>query len=155
MAVFLLDLKSGDNVLDLCCAPGGKLVLSGLSLDAIDEENGGTVTGVDISKSRLLSAQSLVKKFKLSKARLFLQNSLDFHIGPLAPVKQSTSPLGCSRLVKLNKEKKSALNMKYLTFATSLLRKSPCLQYSEPKYSKVPSVEDAYCVNCYLDLIRC
>ena len=149
MAVIMLDLHKGDHLLDLCCAPGGKLVLSGLFLDALETtdddgecdrsiQGGSTVAGVDISKARLLSAQSLVKKFKLSKARLYLQNSLDFAVGPLVLQKEFLPAKEISTVsVKLNKEKKTSTFMKHLLFASSTLRKFPCLQYLEPRYNKV------------------
>lgn len=66
LAVHRLQIDPGDNVLDLCCAPGTKLLLS-----SIKTGQKGTVTGVDISQPRLSNTKALVKKYKLGNVRLF------------------------------------------------------------------------------------
>lgn len=74
LAVSLLDLKPSDHVLDLCCAPGGKMVLVGLIQgpgDFREPESIGTVTGVDLSSHRLAICRSLIKKYRIERARLF------------------------------------------------------------------------------------
>lgn len=73
LAVHLLALQSGDHVLDLCCAPGGKLVLAGLLL-----RDGGSVTGVDLAPHRLATCRALVKKYRLPRVRLFCADGASF-----------------------------------------------------------------------------
>ena len=82
LAVYLLELKSSDHVLDLCCAPGGKLVLAGLLMgrefrDTAPEANG-TLTGVDIASHRLATCRSLLKKYKIPRTRLFCTDGTTF-----------------------------------------------------------------------------
>lgn len=73
MAVKYLEIKHGDHVLDLCCAPGSKLVLAGFLAGST-----GSVTGVDISPHRIATTRSIVKKYKLPKVRLFLSDGTNF-----------------------------------------------------------------------------
>lgn len=65
LAVRILDPQPHDNVLDLCCAPGMKLALIGRTIGAT-----GTVTGVDLSRHRLATCRSIVKKYKVPNVRL-------------------------------------------------------------------------------------
>lgn len=65
LAVSNLQLASDDHVLDLCCAPGGKMVLMSEQL-----RSGGSITGVDISRARLAAASTMAKKYKLPRLRL-------------------------------------------------------------------------------------
>lgn len=67
LAVQLLEIKANDHILDLCCAPGLKLIYAGLKLG-----NNGSITGVDSSKDRLCITRSLVKKYKVNNVRLFV-----------------------------------------------------------------------------------
>jgi len=76
--VVALDPQSGDNVLDICCAPGAKL-----SMIADILQDKGSITGVDISDKRLAACRSMVKKYDLKNVRLFLQDATTFSI--LAP----------------------------------------------------------------------
>ncbi|KAJ2455918.1 hypothetical protein GGF42_003349 [Coemansia sp. RSA 2424] len=77
IAALALSVEPGDNVLDLCCAPGAKLLLLADLLDNRHESKSseilgpeakakselrGTVTGVDISPHRAATCRSLVKK---------------------------------------------------------------------------------------------
>eukprot|EP01127_Copromyxa_protea_P012559 TRINITY_DN3292_c0_g1_i1.p1 TRINITY_DN3292_c0_g1~~TRINITY_DN3292_c0_g1_i1.p1 ORF type:complete len:393 (-),score=79.36 TRINITY_DN3292_c0_g1_i1:122-1300(-) len=73
-----LDPQPGDNILDLCCAPGAKLCM-------ISDEMGrtGTITGVDVSLKRLGSCRTLCAKYGISNSRLFLEDACIF--GFLAP----------------------------------------------------------------------
>ena len=71
IAVHALEISSTDHVLDLCCAPGGKMCLIG-DMQGHDDESIGTVTGVDLSKHRLGTCKSLLRKYKMRRARLFL-----------------------------------------------------------------------------------
>ncbi|KAJ2487306.1 hypothetical protein IWW37_005305 [Coemansia sp. RSA 2050] len=62
IAALALSVEPGDNVLDLCCAPGAKLLLLADLLDGHKATQRGTVTGVDISPHRAATCRSLVKK---------------------------------------------------------------------------------------------
>ncbi|KAJ2406536.1 hypothetical protein H4218_002701 [Coemansia sp. IMI 209128] len=62
IAALALSVEPGDNVLDLCCAPGAKLLLLSDLLDNHSAAQRGTVTGVDISPHRAATCRSLVKK---------------------------------------------------------------------------------------------
>ncbi|KAI8874051.1 S-adenosyl-L-methionine-dependent methyltransferase [Ramicandelaber brevisporus] len=83
IAALALDVQAGDNVLDLCCSPGGKLCMIADMLNAMG--GNGTVTGVDISKSRLETCRALVKKYKPLPARLFLADGTRFDAGVPPP----------------------------------------------------------------------
>lgn len=81
VAVQNLTLNPGQDVLDLCCAPGTKLSLisdlvcqPGVAL--------GSVTGVDISKERLGAGVTLSKRYKLPRVRLFVADGITFSLGP-------------------------------------------------------------------------
>ena len=78
-AVAALDPQPGDNVLDLCCAPGAKLC-------AIADYMGpsGTLTGVDVSEERLAACRTLCLKYGVANARLLLQDGAQ----PVAPPPQ-------------------------------------------------------------------
>ncbi|PIA15190.1 S-adenosyl-L-methionine-dependent methyltransferase, partial [Coemansia reversa NRRL 1564] len=60
IAVHALSVSPGDNVLDLCCAPGAKLLL--LAEQCMDTTTPGSVTGVDNSSHRISTCRSLIKK---------------------------------------------------------------------------------------------
>ncbi|KAI5192475.1 hypothetical protein NEMIN01_2039 [Nematocida minor] len=88
IAVDLLDIKSDSTVLDMCCAPGMKLIYSGLVLKlkakealsgAVEDSKAAnapiSITGIDISKNRLSITKSLVKKYKVPGVRLLLGNA--------------------------------------------------------------------------------
>ncbi|KAJ2831473.1 hypothetical protein GGI24_001567 [Coemansia furcata] len=66
IAALALSVEPGDNVLDLCCAPGAKLLLLADLLENHRSHDGvvlrGTVTGVDISPHRAATCRSLIKK---------------------------------------------------------------------------------------------
>ncbi|EGG21777.1 Putative nucleolar protein [Cavenderia fasciculata] len=74
-AILALDPQPGDNVLDICCAPGTKFCMIA---DLIKGQ--GSVTGVDISPSRLGSCKTVIKKYKIPKARLFQCDATTFNI---------------------------------------------------------------------------
>lgn len=90
-----LDPQPGDNILDLCCAPGAKLCM-------ISDVMGrtGTVTGVDINLKRLGSCRypnscvcwsnlprTLCNKYAIPNCRLFLEDACKFNF--LAPGRSS------------------------------------------------------------------
>ncbi|KAJ3331727.1 hypothetical protein HDU76_002390 [Blyttiomyces sp. JEL0837] len=79
VAVHALDIQPNDHVLDLCCAPGGKMCLMGdLQGDSIDVV--GTVTGVDISRQRIYTCKSLLRKYKMRRVRLFEADGTTFNV---------------------------------------------------------------------------
>jgi 16S rRNA C967 or C1407 C5-methylase (RsmB/RsmF family) len=87
-AVSLLEIRPGEHVLDLCCAPGAKLTMIADLLQLR-----GSVTGVDFSRSRLGACRQLVHKYQLFqpeseaqdakwRCRLFHADGRTFNIGP-------------------------------------------------------------------------
>ncbi|CAG8558276.1 13036_t:CDS:2, partial [Racocetra fulgida] len=56
IAVYALDIHPNDHILDLCCAP------------------------VDISRDRAATCRSLLKKYKISRARLFVADGTTFNV---------------------------------------------------------------------------
>jgi hypothetical protein len=151
--VLLLDINASDRILDMCCAPGGKMVLAGLLQDSVSTlvknkrgvektywASTGTITGIDISKERILNAASLLKKYRVGKACLYWQNGLTFNAGPcysfpdLSALRSFVeSDVGRQgRILKISKQK-----IHHLLYASSLLRKYPCWQAAAPIYNKV------------------
>lgn len=85
LAVKALEIHPNDHVLDLCCAPGAKLVYIALILESMnssgDLRKSGSVTGVDISKNRLATCRALIRKFGLYSSRLFCDDGRTFAVG--------------------------------------------------------------------------
>ncbi|KAJ3216064.1 hypothetical protein HDU67_009944 [Dinochytrium kinnereticum] len=79
VAVYALSVEPNDHVLDLCCAPGGKMCLVA---DLQGNEDGvvGTVTGVDVSSHRIATCRSVLRKYKIRRARLFLSDGTTFNV---------------------------------------------------------------------------
>lgn len=77
VAVNALSVKPNDQVLDLCCAPGGKLCYIS---DLQGPTSTGTVTGVDVTLHRLHVCKSVCKKYKLHKFRLFHADGTTFGV---------------------------------------------------------------------------
>ncbi|PVU96028.1 hypothetical protein BB561_001437 [Smittium simulii] len=83
-----LQICPNDHILDLCCAPGGKLllasdILAGFGVPSINSY--GSITGVDISSHRLSTCKNLIKKSNsLGKIRirLFLEDGTKFNTMP-------------------------------------------------------------------------
>jgi len=73
VAVRALDPKVGENILDLCCAPGAKLAYIS---DLV--ESCGYVTGVDVNQDRLNSCKSLARSYGLTNVRLFCADGTTF-----------------------------------------------------------------------------
>ncbi|CAG8491282.1 7694_t:CDS:2 [Ambispora leptoticha] len=100
MAVYSLDIKPDDHILDLCCAPGAKLCMIA---DLLANQGGiGTVTGVDISNHRASICKNLLKKYKVNRARIFVADGTQFSV--MAP--SYLEPL--KRLVEANNRKNDA-----------------------------------------------
>ncbi|KAJ2375819.1 hypothetical protein IW150_002332, partial [Coemansia sp. RSA 2607] len=83
IAAYALDCHAGDNVLDLCCAPGAKLLL-------LAELVGprGSVTGVDVADHRLATCRRLVAKHARgarASIRLYLADGTQFDERAPAP----------------------------------------------------------------------
>lgn len=73
-----LDCKPGHNILDLCCAPGSKLCMMGDEVNHI-----GSLTGVDVSKDRLSTCKTVLRKYNTQNTRLFHTDGCTFSImGP-------------------------------------------------------------------------
>lgn len=99
MGAFALDLQKDDDVLDLCCAPGAKLVV--LSCLLCELQGDGSVTGVDLSKTRLEVCRALVTKYRLSRIRLFLEDGCRFNVPPHTILPHSrASPFAYTKLSK-------------------------------------------------------
>eukprot|EP01132_Coremiostelium_polycephalum_P006222 gene6222-7751_t len=107
-AVVALDPQPNDNVLDICCAPGSKLCL----VSDLIGGDGGSVTGVDIASNRLGTCKTILKKYKIPNARLFISDGTTFSIK--APNKSDPIPQNRiddrKALKKLKLEKKSSLS---------------------------------------------
>lgn len=110
IAIDHLELDKDSKILDMCCAPGMKLVYAGLLLRSIayqeDQEKGpynatgeqnNSITGIDISRDRLSITRSLVKKYKVPNIRLLHG---DASISTSTPVMQrmqkKESTCGCT-----------------------------------------------------------
>ncbi|CAG8474348.1 9415_t:CDS:10 [Diversispora eburnea] len=77
IAVKSLDIQPNDHILDLCCAPGAKLCMIS---DLLGINGYGTITGVDISRTRISTCKNIIKKYKISRARLFIADGTIFNI---------------------------------------------------------------------------
>jgi len=73
-----LNCHPGHHILDLCCAPGSKLCMLG---DEINHT--GSLTGVDVSKERLSTCKTVLRKYNTQNTRLFHTDGRTFSI--LAP----------------------------------------------------------------------
>jgi len=90
-AVEALDVRPGHDVLDLCCAPGGKLAAMAQLM-----QHSGTIVGVDVSTPRLDTTKAVFKKYRIACPRagvtevdngnntqwnmsLFLADGVSFH----------------------------------------------------------------------------
>lgn len=107
LTIKLLEIRAEDHVLDLCCAPGGKLVLAAMigsgigTFDTGVPELNGTVTGVDLASHRLATCRSLVKKYKVPKVRLFCADGTRF----AEPVRYFVRPESISREAETQKDR--------------------------------------------------
>jgi 16S rRNA C967 or C1407 C5-methylase (RsmB/RsmF family) len=76
-AVLALDVQPGDDVLDLCCAPGAKLCALADAMELF-----GTLTGVDVSEERLAACRTLCAKYGATNVRLLLRDGQTFSEPP-------------------------------------------------------------------------
>eukprot|EP00898_Chlorokybus_atmophyticus_P003905 jgi/Chlat1/4515/Chrsp29S04444 len=103
-AVTALDVRPGDNVLDLCAAPGAKLCMLADCLSpsqaAADNLNtgaiasAGTVTAVDIAPRRLAACRTMLKKYRLSNCFLVLADGTKFQPEKVCTGNKSKSDVG-------------------------------------------------------------
>ncbi len=68
-----LDVQPGHHVLDLCCAPGVKMLLMS---ELVGEA--GSVTGVDPNEMRLGITRNVLRKYEARRVRLFRCSGLEF-----------------------------------------------------------------------------
>jgi len=135
IVVHALDCQEGFHVLDLCCAPGTKFCMIADQLG-----NGGTLTGVDISETRLSSCKTVIKKYDIQNARLFLADGCTFSI--LAPSNDTNNNLPSLTLPPLEsisqplifksrkRKRRREHDLEGLYFSTSFpLRISSCVLY--------------------------
>lgn len=106
ITVLLLEPKAEEHLLDLCCAPGAKLVLA-------SKLGFASVTGVDISPHRLSIARSFAKQYKLPAVRLYCQDGRAFDQQP------------CIRDDDKHCTSKE-LPVKKPFYSSSIFRKHPC-----------------------------
>ncbi|KAL0478753.1 ribosomal RNA small subunit methyltransferase F [Acrasis kona] len=80
MAVFSLNPKPNEHVLDLCCAPGAKLcfIQDYVTLDN-NKAQSVSLTGTDINLSRLHTCKTLLKKYKTLNTRLLLADGTKYN----------------------------------------------------------------------------
>lgn len=131
--------------LDLCCAPGPKIVLASALLRKFSEENNNKsnnnnndyyLTGVDLSKRRLESCRAFVKKYSIDRLRLFLSDSSEWMSDPVV--------FGA---FDSGKQTKNARTMrgKQPFYSSSSLRKRPTMVVESGTYDYI--LVDAPCTH--------
>jgi 16S rRNA C967 or C1407 C5-methylase (RsmB/RsmF family) len=68
--VLALNPQYNENILDLCCCPGAKLLFIGDMMESFKVKITGSLTGVDINSKRLNICESLCKKYCLDWIKL-------------------------------------------------------------------------------------
>jgi 16S rRNA C967 or C1407 C5-methylase (RsmB/RsmF family) len=82
LAVYALNPKENDKILDLCCSPGAKLTYLSDYLKYTVKATNYYITGVDISKSRLFICRSMIEKYQCENIRLILADGVTYKISP-------------------------------------------------------------------------
>ncbi|RIB04716.1 S-adenosyl-L-methionine-dependent methyltransferase [Gigaspora rosea] len=161
IAVYALDIRPNDHILDLCCAPGAKLCMMS---DILGTKGSGTITGVDISRDRASTCRSLLKKYKISRARLFVADGTTFNVPAPTFFEQIMQMISKDDQRKLrehyastseemaktrSQEKHDELNDKSQRvkpfWAPKILRNDPQISTLYPFYDKV--IVDAECTH--------
>ena len=125
LSVNALEIHKDDQILDICCAPGGKLIYIA---DIIGQEGTGIVTGVDLSENRLSICKSLIRKYNHNRFRLFCADGTTFDVRPPSRV----GGVMLDPLVEMNSKSDNFLNPFH---ATKLVRNDN--QHGEQFYDKV------------------
>lgn len=124
-AVDCLGIRPGMHVLDLCCAPGTKMVLAHNYL-----KNTGSYTGVDISLQRLYTARALAKQFGLNNVRLFNVDGTAFNAPPVVTDAVFRDEAEMGRIDEFNKKNR-------LVHSATPFRRFPCRFAACPMYDRV------------------
>jgi 16S rRNA C967 or C1407 C5-methylase (RsmB/RsmF family) len=84
MAVFALDPKCDEHVLDMCCAPGAKLCFISDYVRATTNENISLdktyITGLDINIDRLNTCKNILKRYDVKNVRLLLADGTSYSV---------------------------------------------------------------------------
>jgi len=135
LAVRALDVQPNDQVLDLCCAPGAKMLLIVDSLSMI-----GTVTGVDLSTDRLSICRSLLRKYRAFNYRLFHEDGARFNVySPSRVNGRSRFAGGCTH------HQGPSVRRRRVFHAPKGLRSDPQLRHPDLLYDRV--LVDAECTH--------
>lgn len=147
LAVDALQIKNDDHVLDLCCAPGPKMLYISDLMNSGGRSSLGTITGVDISRHRLGTCLGQIRKYKHDRIRLFLQDGTTFdvpppsRIGPLVLIEpESTASLSDDLTAQIDSPK-----VTIPFYAPRLIRLDKQTRIQGYLYSKV--LVDAECTH--------
>ncbi|KAI3635093.1 hypothetical protein MIR68_006659 [Amoeboaphelidium protococcarum] len=81
IVVDILDPQSNDNILDVSCAPGSKLIYADYLMNSGVPQSQGTLTGVDLSQHRLFICKSQMQKHNVKRFRLYNCSGTSFRVG--------------------------------------------------------------------------
>lgn len=123
-----LQLRPGQHVLDLCCAPGMKMLLCARAVAAA----GGTVTGVDCSADRISTTRSLLRKLGGKSMRLFCADGTRFSV--LAPPDAETAKMW--RDERKDDEKHVPVARNRLSSSSGVLEEWPKAEWAAAATSK-------------------
>jgi len=115
IAVEMLDLQKDSSFLDMCCAPGMKLIYASLTLQRISPTIEYSVSAVDISSKRLSACISLVKKYRAYPLSIFEGDSERFQSGPILRARPETRRDACRCAIGTQSNK--------LFYSSTVLRK--------------------------------
>jgi 16S rRNA C967 or C1407 C5-methylase (RsmB/RsmF family) len=131
VAVHALDVQAGHHVLDMCCAPGGKMCLMA---ELVGPQ--GTVTGVDVSRERLSIAKGMLQRQGHGNFRLFAADAGTFAVHAPhrmgAHVRWTPAPMSTGDECRIK-----------LFHAPQALRHATGFQHPELRYDRV--LVDAEC----------